>query len=483
MEVPNSTPTSGRDVKPIRIWEDRKTFTAVTDACIANDTIVISTRSGHVYVRSRKKELTSIKGFELRGGGAGANNIGKRGLYKFTRIWNLQRVVNVAVSSSGGFAAIRADAPLLSIRHAGESLSDSLLGLLPHYRRLAEENRMMDGSSSASLDNIEAQPQALDDDDDESIEYDICWLDKICRILTRWDPTWSSTLSAGSDILVVAERGGIKVPAQSALLAARSLVLADALRGQRGGPLKVEKSGTTTLLLPKCSHITVLLLLHYLYSDAIPAIYDGRLYAKMHSAYPALQLQVADIKSELHNVAQLLQLPSLLHALRSYGKAIPPQTLGEDLVRLSFDHISADVVLEADGRDLRCHSVVLRSRSPFFAVSSAAPLSLYVLITLRQAMFDDPDWYAPRTESDPSGSLRTMRIDMKHIDADILQLVLTYIYADSGTELFKEFKASRIEEKLDHIMLVMSAANELLLDRLKSLCSIAARPLGMLRQP
>lgn len=94
-------------------------------------------------------------------------------------------------------------------------------------------------------------------------------------------------------------------------------------------------------------------------------------------------------------------------------------------------------------------------------------------------MFDDPDWYAPRTESEDAGIMRVTRIDMQHISADIVQLVLTYIYADISTEIFDHFRAPRIEEKLDHVMLVMAAANELLLDRLKSVCSLVVRPLGM----
>lgn len=94
-------------------------------------------------------------------------------------------------------------------------------------------------------------------------------------------------------------------------------------------------------------------------------------------------------------------------------------------------------------------------------------------------MFDDPDWYAPRTESEDASIARVTRIDIKHISADIMQLVLTYIYADTSTELFDDLRVSRIEEKLDHVMLVMAAANELLLDRLKSVCSLVVRPLGI----
>lgn len=59
-----------------------------------------------------------------------------------------------------------------------------------------------------------------------------------------------------------------------------------------------------------------------------------------------------------------------------------------------------------------------------------------------------------------------------------MQLVLRYIYSDCGIELLSDCNATRADEKLDHIMLVMAVANELLIDRLKSICSLVARPLG-----
>jgi hypothetical protein len=98
-------------------------------------------------------------------------------------------------------------------------------------------------------------------------------------------------------------------------------------------------------------------------------------------------------------------------------------------------------------------------------------------------MLDDPDWYAPRTLSD-SGDGKTRRaslhIDMQHISADIIRLVLRYIYTDpTAAELFEEKIFERPDEKLDYLMSVMAAANELLLDRLKAVCSGVIRPLGV----
>ena len=93
-------------------------------------------------------------------------------------------------------------------------------------------------------------------------------------------------------------------------------------------------------------------------------------------------------------------------------------------------------------------------------------------------MFDDPDWYAPRTETDAASSSKILHIDLKHISADIMQLVLRFVYTDTETDLLSLKEFSRIDEKLDYLMLVMSAANELLLDRLKAICSSIIRPLS-----
>ena len=377
---------TGRDVKPVRIWEDRRTFTAVADAAIAGETIVLATRSGHVFVRSRKKELATVRGFELKGGasgaqsnsGAGVSGNARKGLFKFVKVANLQRVVSVAVSPSGGFGAIRADAPLLDIAEQGGALPDSLLTLLPHYRRLQDEHDkealVQDSLPRPSLVGDALRDETGEEEDDEAIGDDRIALDRICRCLQRWDATWSNaTSAAGSDILVVANPSGVKIPAHSAVLAARSPVLAAALQSDNPhtSGVQISRNGTSTLSLPKCSHLSVLLLLHYLYTDTLPAIYDARLFTKIRTVYPDIDFSPIDIKAELQSLANLCELPALGSALRAYGKALPQATLASNLLRFQGDSEAADVVLETEQEDFRCHSVVLRARSPFFAVSGS----------------------------------------------------------------------------------------------------------------
>jgi hypothetical protein len=63
-----------------------------------------------------------------------------------------------------------------------------------------------------------------------------------------------------------------------------------------------------------------------------------------------------------------------------------------------------------------------------------------------------------------------IKIDMKHIEPSVFKLVLRYLYADAGTELFDEIITTNIDEFSDVVMDVLSVANELMLDRLSQVC-------------
>lgn len=54
-----------------------------------------------------------------------------------------------------------------------------------------------------------------------------------------------------------------------------------------------------------------------------------------------------------------------------------------------------------------------------------------------QAMFDDPDWYLPRRE-DEDDETGVVRVDLSHLRADVLDIVLESIYTDSERNLFRE---------------------------------------------
>lgn len=376
LEAPTSIPNNyGREIKPQRVWEERKTFTACTDAAIANDTIIISTRSGHVFVSSRRKELASVKGVDLRGAqssASGANaSTNRRALHKFSKVAHLQRVTQVAVSSSGGFAAIRRDAPLMPIPPAGMSLSNSLQAILPHYCKQSELEEVVGVSSvTASIVNgghVEAETG--EDEDDEAIESDITNCDRIARIIDDWDASWALP-SHGSDLLIVAGANSFKIPAHSIILAARSPILQRViLQGYVQGDLLFSTVGTNTLTLPPMQNMTAFLLLHYIYTDNLPALFDGRVFRKIHALHPRLALQASDIKAELLSIATLLQMHSLVESLKAFGKVSPEPSLLNDVRKLQRDSIAPDVVLQSEKKPFFCHASILRATCPFFEVS------------------------------------------------------------------------------------------------------------------
>lgn len=374
LEAPSTAPSNyGRDIKPYRVWEERKVFTACTDAAIAGDTIIIATRSGHVYVSARRKELTSIKGVDLRGNATGTSSSNRRN-HKFSKVMNLQRVTKVAVSSSGGFGAIRRDAPLMQISPAGDSLSDSLLHLLPHYRRLDASIAKDKALPAVSPDALASElNETGEDDEDDTVEADILNCTRICQIITAWNPGWSLPL-AGSDMLLVAEGESFKIPVHSTLLSARSPALKRILvDGGKVTGLRYTATGTPTLSLPKSQQATLLLLLHYLYSDNLPAMFDGRVFRRIYSQVPSLKLDAARVKAELSQLADVLELSSLSDALQAFGRTLPAPTLTSTTRQLLSSSIKHDIVLQTASRDITCHSTILRATCPFFEVGLAFP--------------------------------------------------------------------------------------------------------------
>lgn len=62
------------------------------------------------------------------------------------------------------------------------------------------------------------------------------------------------------------------------------------------------------------------------------------------------------------------------------------------------------------------------------------------------------------------------RIDLQHVGAETFEMVLRYMYADTGEELFDDVFAQDLDGFIDIVIEVMSVANELMLDRLAEIC-------------
>ncbi|KAI5481874.1 BTB domain and ankyrin repeat containing protein [Pseudohyphozyma bogoriensis] len=412
-------------VKPQRIWSLRRQFTGVTDVGVGLDgAIILSTRSGHVFVRTKRFEAQSNK---IAGTATPPAKSGSTG-WKFSRVPYLQRVVKVAANSTGGFAAIRADVPLRPIEIEGPTLSENLLGILPHWRKVGPLGAKF--GSRRRPDDEESDDEA----DDAGIEKDVEIAVRMTEVLEKWDAGWEEQ-RLGSTTFVVA--GRLRLPVHGLLLAVRSSVLAkDVAAGK-------------AIVFP-CSEMTALLLLHYLYSDDLIPIWDSRVGSRLREACPSLDLDIGAVKEELKELANRFELPALTQSLHYHAKTPPKPTLVPAVRGLltSPSFPAADIVLVLADREVKCHSVVLRARCSVF-----------------ETFYADVDWTLLRGEEG------TLRYDLSHIDASVMSLVLSHLYGDAGLEMFDSIDFPTTDEYIDFVTLVLAAANELLLDKLKAICS------------
>lgn len=383
-DSPRSSTSSRLAPKPQRLWSLRRNFTSVTDVGVGLDgSIILCTLSGHVFVRTKKFE-TSAK--------AGAGGAGNGGGWKFSRVPTLQRVIKVAASSTGAFAAIRSDVPLRPIDVEGPTLTENLLFILPHWRRVGPLGAKIGSRKKADPDEDD------EEEVDAGIERDIEISSRMFRVLEKWEGgTWDTPL-AGSDCFLVA--GGMSFPVHRLVLSSRSVVLAD----------RLATSGTVTL---DTSPFALLLLVHYLYADDLPAVWDSRVGSRLRELHPTRQLDIPGLKSDLQHLASALELPCLRQSLQFHVKTVPQPSLTPAILDLLHSPNNADVVLELADRDVRCHSVVLRARCSFF-----------------ETIYEDGDWTALRTEGG------VVKFNLKHFSWEVMEVVLEHVYGDRGVEMF-----------------------------------------------
>jgi hypothetical protein len=390
-------------VKPQLIWALRKRFDAVQDVALGSDgTVIICTTSGHVFVRQRTK--------------SGAGQL------KFRKVQYLQRVIKVAVNESGAFAAIRVDAKPTPIALKGRTLEEDLALLQPHIRRF--ESQM----TAADFDTDKGKSHNEDDEEDEgtnSVTKDLAQANKLCTILRRWrsDDTdslfsWGEPL-LGSDLLL--QVGDMSIPAHSTILALRSKPFARLLGGGKVEGLKLKGSGSDRCITLSLPHpLVALLLLQYIYTDEVAAIWDARVARALQDGFPDLKLRIADIKSELTRLASALELSPLLTVLGSAGKVpITTRTLPRDVqafftaTATASSSAACDVTLVLAEKEVRCSSILLRARCPFF-----------------ESMFSDRDWTVGRMDNG------NVVVKMSHLKWRPMRLVFKYLHEGVEDNLF-----------------------------------------------
>ncbi|KAG2012110.1 ankyrin repeat domain-containing protein 28 [Coprinopsis cinerea AmutBmut pab1-1] len=473
----------GSPFKPQRVWALRKKFSSVRDVAMgAEGSIIICTESGHTYVRIRT------------GKGGGKN-------FKFQRIPHLQRVTHVCANSTGAFGALRVDFRPKKIDIQGPSIAEDLSRVQPYRLPFPAEAvpsghrfhpTVVDALDEAgrSKTSINVPALSLDDDnyidedgDDADIEKDIRTLQGFMNIIQREERKVKAAkgslkyggvaLPHGADTLI--SIGTIHVPAHSVILAARSTVLDDILSKRTTATsssisIVVTRrlpgpgngvSNLTSLAFSGIHPLSLLIILHYLYSDEVLAIWDRRVYSSLTDhALSTLKVDVAEIKSDLRTLAATLELPHLSQVLQAPVKRPPAPSLSTDLSAL-FEKAqgskqrrslpcSPDVVLELRDKEVWTYSVILRARSEFFS-----------------CLLDEDTWTRKRWGQDG-----VLRVDLKHMRWHVMEFVLKFLLCGKDKELFDVLPFTEsVDDVLEFMFDVMAAASELLLDRLILICS------------
>jgi hypothetical protein len=363
----------------------------------SDGTVIICTHSGHVYVRQRANKQWSFK-----------------------RTPYLQRVIEVAANESGSFAAVRSDAVPSPIAVTGQTLGEDLLDILPAYRQ------------SASLEVNHAvgfvQPPADEDEDEADVDIQRDGRIALRMALTtmKWDETFEQ-LSLGSDAWL--EVGNFRLPIHLFLLQMRIPAIRHLLGGQADGSVSrimtvKRSSDVPRLILKNCGVFSVLLLLQWVYSDELAAVWDSRVHSYIRTALPKFKLDVSQVKRELQNLVEVFDLKDLAGPLASTGKVQVLATLPKSLSTFWIDCQTAgswsseqcDTVLKLSDRRVYGSSIVLRARSPFF-----------------DAMFDDPEWTSLRHNEDGHGRVV---VNLEKHKWRSMRMVLQYMHDGQEDDIF-----------------------------------------------
>ena len=397
--------------------------------------IIICTKSGHVFVRTRNTKNASAKAF------------------KFEQVPFLQRVTHVCANSTGAFGALKVDFRPKPIAVTGNTIAQDLKRIQPYLQFYREEPEGENAASPpvgahSSYGGATGTSQHADDEpEDEDVEGDIASVLELCRVLAceqrmrRKDggnvDYSARRLPHGADMMVHLHSGEA-FPAHRAVIAARSHILTGVLLG--GGavsasPLGIQllspRPGNTAgipsiarLSVSNAHPLAILILLHYLYSDELLAVWDRRIGRAVHTYSAALGADTAQVRADLQALALLLELPTLSQALAAPVRRTLPPTMAGDMEALfdraqtparAYGAVPPDTVLQFADRDIYTHSVVLRARSPLFA-----------------SFFDLEDWSAKRWDADGK-----VRINMKHLTVHVMGFVVRFMCCGADEELFR----------------------------------------------
>jgi alpha-tubulin suppressor-like RCC1 family protein len=424
--------------QPLPVWSPKKNNMAARDVGVdADGSILVSTEEGSVWKRLPRNNAA-----------LGVQH--KHKDYKFSRMPGLTRVLGVRSSGYGAYAAVRKDCDVLQTQIVVEdpTLWKDLMPLL-------SLTRLADGQTS--VEESESRPRFW------QAPRKISQLSLLRKLLissadieadaARVVDQISAEGSDKYDAVLATTTSDVVIPVHRWMLTGRSRVLREGFRSLCESSTftildlsvaELLSSGQLKLTFQGVDIISIINLALYLYTDAVSDVWHFTRDA------PSMAYRYRTTRTDLMKIASKLELNKLETAVR---QMIPPQ-LGLNVdFESAFDDPAffhdADAIVQLEDDEVRVHSSLVCTRCPFFDglfMGRAGGL-----------------WLANRGEGDE------VTIDLKHINAKTFRIVLRHIYCDSGAELFDDIVSTDLDDFLDNVLDVMSAANELMLDRLSQI--------------
>jgi alpha-tubulin suppressor-like RCC1 family protein len=434
---------------PYRIWSSKKSHMAARDVDVDQDgSIILTTDVGSVWRRTKRATIKN------------ANFVGavetRPKDYKFQRVSGLTRVIAVRSSAFGAYAAIRKDCDVTRTQIGVDEpgLWEDLAPLLSFYELTNYEEASDDEEPTPRFWTRATEAQGLRKRVLKSKDLEAEMTEILQRSAASVDRTYN--MQIGTTL------SDVRIPVHEFVLSGRSHVLRDALLDFRfkgtdhviPDLLTVKKEGDKVLLLFQgLDFLTIFNLVLYAYTDSVVDFWN------VTRHYPTLAYRYRAVRTELMKVATRLELKQLEPAVRQMVN--PRKSLNMDLELAIKDQSffeSGDVIVDLADSQMLLHSDVICQRCPFF-----------------EGLFRGHaggQWLAGRrTEESP-----IVHIDLTHVETNLFELVVRHLYADAGEEIFEDVTSEdlndllALDELLDHVMDVMSIANELMLDRLSQVC-------------
>jgi alpha-tubulin suppressor-like RCC1 family protein len=446
---------------PYRIWSSQKSHMAARDVDVDQDgSIILTTDVGSVWRRTKR---ATIKNANITGAAET-----KPKDYKFQRVPGLTRVIAVRASAFGAYAAVRKDCDVTRSQIGVDepSLVEDLSPLLSFHEMTKYEESSDDEDPEPRFWTRRTETQALRKRALKSKDLE----KEVADILQRSSATTEHTY----DIFMGTTTSDVYLPLHEFMLSGRTRIFRQAILEFRAHEsdtvipdlLTIKKDGDNVLMLfHGLDFLTIFNLVLYVYTDSLVDFWN------VTRHYPTLAYRYRTVRTELLKVASRLEMKQLEPAVRQMVN--PRRSLHMDLelaIKEKSFFETGDVIVDLADGEILLHSDIICQRCPFF-----------------EGLFRGRaggQWLAGRRTEESS----LVRIDLTHVETHLFELVVRHLYTDAGEEIFEDVTSEdlndllALDELLDHVMDVMSVANELMLDRLTQVCQRLIGRYGMFTQ-